>query len=419
MWRQFDAGEVREDFARIAGLGLDTVRFFLRWDDFAPTPDAVDPVMLDRLEAVAGLAAEAGLQTVPTLFCGHMEGTNWLPAWAVDAKRSRGRFRTIAGGAESPFGCGDIYAGPLLDAQLVFARAAGVRLRAHPGVKAWDIGHAFSNVRQPSHAKIATGDHGAASAAEPVVARWSRRLTDALLETSSIPVTAGTHSADLTQERDIRLGSLCAPFAFASMQGSSVTSAFARSRLDPEAVPFLAMLAAGLAHKPVLFTSFGNPTCPADKFSAFEHFPAEGEIPDLVISPDDTAFATYPCLSEAENAAYCTHVLERLHADGRLGAFWWCWSDYAEELRAQPPFDRAPHAMSCGIVRGDGSEKPVAEALASFARRAETVLEPHDMPMISDTYYYRTLPKSTQTLYDAFLGFVSERRAATKKPTPS
>ena len=30
MWRRFDAGEIREDFARIAGLGLDAVRFFLR-----------------------------------------------------------------------------------------------------------------------------------------------------------------------------------------------------------------------------------------------------------------------------------------------------------------------------------------------------------------------------------------------------
>src|SRR5665213_437193 len=54
MWRRFDAGEIREDFARIAGLGLDTVRFFLRWDDFAPAADAIDAAMLTRLEAVAG-----------------------------------------------------------------------------------------------------------------------------------------------------------------------------------------------------------------------------------------------------------------------------------------------------------------------------------------------------------------------------
>jgi hypothetical protein len=32
------------------------------------------------------------------------------------------------------------------------------------------------------------------------------------------------------------------------------------------------------------------------------------------------------------------------------------------------------------------------------------------MPMISSTYYYRTLPTSMQTLYDAFHGFIEERR---------
>ncbi len=31
--------------------------------------------------------------------------------------------------------------------------------------------------------------------------------------------------------------------------------------------------------------------------------------------------------------------------------------------------------------------------------------------MISATYYYRTLPTSVHTLYEAFLGFVADRRA--------
>ena len=414
MWRRFDAGEVGEDFARIAGLGLDTVRLFLRWDDFQPAADRADPLMLERLEAVVELAAEAGLLTVPVLFCGHASGVNWLPAWALDRKTPAGPFRTITGDAESPFGCGDLYGGKLLDAQLFFARAVGERLRAHPAVAAWDIGHAFSSVRRPSHAKLSTGEHSPVLASERKVADWSRRLTDALHETSSLPVTAGTHAEDVTTDRSIRLGSLCAPFAFASMQGDTVHSAFARSRLDPEAVPFLAMLAAGFSHQPVLVTGFGNPTCPPDKFSAFERFPPPGEPPELEIADDDTAFATYPCLTEHESAAYCTAVLERLHADGRLGAYWWCWADYADALRNEPPFDRAPHARTLGIVRSDGSEKPVAAALAAFARERRTVTAPRDMPTISGDYYYRTLPVSLRTLYDAYLGFVGERRAAVR-----
>lgn len=410
MWRRFDPGEIREDFARIAGLGLDAVRFFLRWDDFQPEAGGVDPVMLDRLEKVVAMAADAGLQTIPTLFCGHMAGVNFLPAWALDLKRPRGRYRTLTPNGQSPFGAGDIYGGPLLDAELLFARKAGERLRAQPAVRAWDIGHEFSNLRQPPRGKISSGDHGRESAAEPKVADWSRRLTAALEEASALPVTAGTHCGDLTNDREIRLGSLCAPFAFASMQGDSISSGFARSRLDPEVVPFLAMLTAAFSYKPVLFSGFGSPTCPPGKFSAFESFAVADEPPNSTISPDDPVFATYPCLTEDENALYCTSVLERLHADGRLGACWWCWADYAPELETDPPFDEASHERSFGIVRTDGSEKPVAAALAAFARRQLHVLEPNDMPMISATYYYRTLPTSIKTLYDAFIGFVSERR---------
>jgi endo-1,4-beta-mannosidase len=396
MWRRFDAGEIREDFARIAGLGLDAVRFFLRWHDFQPAPDAMDGQMLARLEAVADLAAEAGLQTMPTLFCGHMSGVNWLPPWSLDPATPHGRFRTIAGDTESPYGIGDFYTGPLLDAQLVFARAVGERLRAHPAVFAWDLGNEFSNLREP--------------ATQYDAAEWSRRLTAALQETSGIPVTAGTHGEDLTRDRDIRLSSLCAPYAFATMHGYPVYSAFSRSRIDPEVVPFLALLAAAFSHKPVLFSELGNPTCPPGKLSPFERVALPDEPPTPTISPDDPVVAPYACLDQDEMATYCTNVLERLHADGRLGAYWWCWADYADALRDEPPFDRAPHELSFGIVRSDGSEKPVATALTAFARQHRTVLEAQDMPLIAEVYYYRTLPQSTFTLYDAFVGSVEERR---------
>ncbi|GAC1301369.1 MAG: hypothetical protein NVSMB19_09410 [Vulcanimicrobiaceae bacterium] len=395
MWRRFDAGEIAEDFARIAGIGLDTVRFFLRWDDFQPQQDRIDRVMLDRLERVVTLASDAGLRTMPTLFCGHMSGANWLPAWSLDRHRPHGRFRTITDDAESPYGIGDMYAGPLLDAQVLFARAVGARLRGHAGIVAWDLGNEFSNLREPRD--------------EYVAADWSRRLTLALTDTSSLPVTAGTHGEDLTRDRRLRFGPLCAPFAFATMHGYSVYSGFAKDRLDPEVVPFLARLAAAFSYKPVLFTEFGNPTCPAGKLSPFERVALPDEPPNPTISPDDTRFATYACLREDENAAYCTNVLERLHADGRLGAYWWCWADYDDALRAEPPFDRAPHEMSFGIVRSDGSEKPVAAALATFATQKRDVVERAEQPLISDTYYYRTLPASTRTLYESFLHTTAER----------
>jgi hypothetical protein len=396
MWRAFDAGAIAEDFARIVALGLDTVRFFLRWDDFQPDPAGVDPLMLERLERVVELAGAAGLRAIPTLASGHLNGVDWLPAWARDPATGRAR---------------SLYAGALLQAQLVFARAAGERLRAHPAIRVWDIGHAFSSLSRPSRVRLSSGDHSAEPEDERALAAWSRRITETLAEASAIGTTAGAIAADLTADRSVRLGTLCAPFAFASIQGSSLDCPFGRSRLDPECVPFLAMLAAGFSYKPVMVTGLGNPTCPPDRFSAFESF-ADAARPELAIASDDSAFATYPCLTEAENAASCTAVLERLHADGRLGALWWCWSDPAPGLRAQPPFAGAPQTATYGILRADGSEKPVAAALAAFAAEQREVLPARDMPMIAAAYYYRTLPVSTSTLFDAYLGFVSERRAA-------
>jgi len=388
MWQRFDAGEIQADCERIAALGLDAVRFFLRWSDFQPTADTIDPVMLARCEAFVDIAAAAGLRTMPTLFCGHMSGVNWLPSWTLDPTQPAGRFRTITEAGEAPSGIGDFYTGALLDAQLHHAREVGAALRGHPAVLAWDLGNEFSNLREP-----ASVDDGR---------EWSKRLTHALEHASGHPVTAGIHGEDLTRERNIRPSWISEPWAFATMHGYSVYSDFARSRTDAGVVPFLAQLTAAFTGKPVLFSEFGNPTCPAGKSSPFDRVPMPDEPPQPPISASDPLRASYACLKEDEMATYARAVLERLHADGRLGAYWWCWADYADALRETPPFDRAPHEMSFGILRSDGSEKPVAAALAEFARSGRSVVTARD-PAIFEPAYYADLPQTTREAYARYL----------------
>jgi endo-1,4-beta-mannosidase len=385
MWRRFDAGELADDFAQIAALGLDTVRFFLRWYDFQPEPARMDPRMLGRLETVMGLLADAGLRAMPTLFCGHMSGVNWLPSWTLDDGTPAGRFRTLTERGESPHGAGDTYTGPLLDAQVFHAREVGRVLREHPALFAWDLGNEFSNVREPA----SEGD-GAA---------WSARLTAELEEASGAPVTGGIHGEDLTRDRAIRPSSMCAPWAFATMHGYSVYSGFARGRTDADVVPFLAHLTAAFARKPVLFSEFGNPTCPPGKISPYERVALPDEPPLPIISPADPLRAAYACLNEDEMATYARAVIDRLHTDGRLGAYWWCWADYADALAHEPPFDRAPHERSFGIVRADGSHKPVAAALAAIAREARTVRIADDAPMMAESAYYDNVPATTAVAY--------------------
>ena len=240
MWRLFDAGEIREDFGRIAELSFDSVRFFVRWDELQPHPDALDEAMLAKIERVLALAADAGLRALPAL-CGTTNGMSCMPSWT----------RAYP----------DLFGGPLLDAQVAIADAVAQRFRNHPALVAWDLGHAFTSVRAPRGGSVTTGEHGSAPVTEPEVAAWARQLAK-IMRGGAIATTAGAFDGDLTHDSGIRFGSMCAPFAFASMQGSNVNLPFARSRLDPEAVPFLAMMTAAFSFKPVLVTAVGNPTCP-------------------------------------------------------------------------------------------------------------------------------------------------------------
>ncbi|MGA7356319.1 MAG: hypothetical protein WBW76_12895, partial [Candidatus Cybelea sp.] len=99
MWQRFNLDEIGEDLVQIKELGLDVVRFFLMWEAFQPQPNAMDERALHQFDAMMDRIAEAGLRAMPTLFCGHMSGVNWLPAWTLERETSLGRFRTIAGGS--------------------------------------------------------------------------------------------------------------------------------------------------------------------------------------------------------------------------------------------------------------------------------------------------------------------------------
>jgi hypothetical protein len=329
-----DAQAAADDFTRMVELGLDAVRVLVPWRALQPQPQSIDADVLDQLAALIVHAQNAGLRVLPAL-AGTLDGSDLMPPWA----------RSLP----------DLYAGPLLDAQVTLAAAVAERLREHAAaVVAWDIGHEFSRVRPPRPGQVTTGEHGSAPASEQDVAAWSKAAAQPF-RAARIPVTAGTWQHDLTADTNVRLGSLCLPFAFASMQARTPLP-FERAAFDPETIPFLAMLTAAFSFKPVLMTAVG-------------------------------------CEADDEHASLASALLHRLHDDGRLGAYWSHWRDDAR-----------------GIVRTDATERPVARVLAAFAKTSPTVQRTNDMPMISSTYYYRTLPESMTTLYEAFLGFIESRR---------
>ena len=365
MWERFDLGEIREDFARIRDLGLDVVRFFLRWNDFQPEATRMDETILQRYSTVMDALADAKLQAMPTLFCGHMSGVNWLPAWCLDSNTPHGRFRTISNDGLSPYGIGDFYHDPaLLRAQELFCRTVAERTRDHPALYAWDLGNEFSNLRDPQCPEHA--------------ADWSARLTAALKSASNGMVTGGTHGEDVERDRRYRPSTISEPWEIATMHGYSAYAVFTSDVHDTDAVPYYAALMHAFTGKPLVFSEFGNPTCPSHPVSY-----------------------TMPCLSETDMIPYAQGVLEKLHARGMLGAFWWCWADYADEIAHLPPFDDAPHELTFGLVRKDGSLKPVAETLRAFAAQRRDVLPPA-APIAEEAPFYAGLPQSIQTLYRKF-----------------
>ncbi|HEV3090724.1 MAG TPA: hypothetical protein VGX91_04675 [Candidatus Cybelea sp.] len=357
MWQRFDLEEIGEDMLRIKALGLDVVRFFLMWDDFQPEPTAMDATALRRFDAVIERIAGAGLRAMPTLFCGHMSGVNWLPQWTLQRDSTAGRFRTITGSGAVDRGIGDFYADPaLLAAQVLFARRIGERVNGHPAVLAWDLGNEFSNLRVPESPQDA--------------AEWSLRLSETLLEASGIGSTGGMHGEDFDKDRNLRPSSIARPWVFPTMHGYSVYSAFARDRLDTNVVPFLCQLQQSFSGKSVLFSELGNPQCP----------------------PGAARVDGFACLDEMEMVCYGRGAIERLQARGALGAFWWCWADYDSALASLPPFDRAPHELRFGIVRGDGSAKPVAAMLTELASEAREIVAAPP-PIADEAQHYAGLPQ--------------------------
>lgn len=366
MWQRFDRREVAEDMARIKAFGLDVVRFFLMWDAFAPEMNSMDPAALRHFDEVMDAIAEAGLRAMPTLFCGHMSGVNWLPGWTLERGSTNGRFRTITRNGPVDRSIGDFYVDPdLLRAQVLFAQRVGERVRDHPAIFVWDLGNEFSNLRQPAHPQDA--------------AEWSLRLSQTLLDASGAGATGGMHGEDLDQDRNLRPSTIAAPWIFPTMHGYSVYSRFARNRLDTNVVPFLCQLQQSFSEKAVLFSELGNPECP----------------------PGVARINGFACLNENEMATYAQGAIDRLHARGALGAFWWCWADYDPALAGLPPFDRAPHELRFGIVRSDGTEKPIAQMLSQIAaRRLEVVAAPS--PIALETEHYAELPQSIVREYRAY-----------------
>jgi len=333
-WQRFDPAEIERDFALLRSAGFDSARIFLLWEDFQPEPGTISRSAIMDLIAVADIAHQNGLQIMPTLFTGHMSGVNWIPYWALeDDTDPTSRFRVVCGDQVSRRRLRNWYGdSEIRSAQALLARETATALVGHPALWAYDFGNENSNCVIPL-----THD-------EALV--WLREMTEAVRSADDkTPITIGLHMEDLEEDRRLGPKEAATVCEFLCMHGYPLYARWADGPTDAMLLPFLGSVTRWLGGKDVLFQEYGAPSVDrklTSKVGASGHF---------VILDDETV------------ARYLTEATSLLHSFGFNGAMLWCFTDYAESLWNEEPFDQAVHERYFGLWRSDGTAKPAVAAI--------------------------------------------------------
>ncbi len=386
-WSDFDAGEVRDEFALIHELGLNVVRLFLLWDDWQPTPNSVSTDCLLNLTTVCDIAAEHDLALDITFFTGHMSGPNWSPGWLLQGSELPPRVpQVISGGKIVQSGYRNPYTDNMaLNAERLLLRTVVGALKDHPAVWLWNLGNEPDLFAWPPNAAAGRA--------------WVREMTQ-LIHTvdPQHPVTCGLHSDSLHRDNSLRIDQVYAETDVAVMHFYPMYTSWARSPLDPDVVPFTCALTSALSGKPVLMEEFGGCTALPGQASYVWEWTAYGK--------PRTQFMA----SEDDFAAYLAASLPKLVEVGATGAMLWCYADYIPELWDKPPCVESRHERFFGLVRPDGSLKPHAQVIKDFAATHPMVCaEPTrrvTLDITPDEFYQAPLEHLTR-LYEQFLSHKS------------
>jgi endo-1,4-beta-mannosidase len=335
-WQRFDVKEFSGDATRIRTAGLDSIRIFLLWEDFQPTPNQISKTALENLNKVANIAGSEGLSLIVTLFTGHMSGANWLPGWAIKTETTAQRFPIVSEGRVLPATPRNWYADKaIMKAQALLAREVAGTLSGHRAIWAWDLGNENSNcVVPPTH---------------EAGIEWLETMAAEIKSVDPYhEITLGLHMEDLEQDRKLGPTEAARVCDFLCMHGYPIYCDWADGPTDALLLPFLGLIIQWLGERAVLFQEFGAPTIPYG--------------PDN-ISERPEAKATVPLLTESEAAGYISLATGLLTEYGFSGAMLWCFGDYAQALWDLPPLDRATHERYFGLWRQDGTPKQALSKL--------------------------------------------------------
>jgi len=379
-WFDFDPSLVKRDFSQLAEYRFDLVRIFLLWEDFQPEINRVSVPALNHLVRVAGIANDVGLKILPTFFCGHMSGVNWLPYWMLESGPSKNKFPIFSQGKIQKATVRNFYKErEIWKAQKLFLHETTDALQGHPAVWGWDLGN------EPSNLALPPSKEKAKAWLEEMVAELKRR-------DGHLPVTIGLHQGDV--EKDNVLGPReAAPFCdFLSMHAYPGYAPWGDGPLDEKIPLFLAFLTQWLGGKAVIVEEFGLP---------FK--PSPGSLPEK----DREKLGNTVLVSEEDGGNFYQKVLEILRDYGMIGALAWCYGDYDPVLWETPPLNDLIHERYFGVFRWDGSAKRPAEVISRFPRRTARKNPDWDWIDMDPREYYGNPLENLKHLYRNFKGWFS------------
>ena len=366
-WSQFDAGEVREEFALIKEIGMTVVRLFLLWDDFQPDPNSVNTEAVNNLVKVADIAHESGLGLDVTFFTGHMSGPNWSPRWLLGgdlppAAHSHWLRDVVSEGKLTDKGYRNMFHDEqAIKAERLLLQTVVGALKDHPAVWMWNLGNEPDLFAWPD-----TSDQGAA---------WVKEMVTLIKSIDpKRPVTIGLHGDGIHRDNGLRVDKVYAQTDVAVMHSYPMYSDWARKPLDPDYVPFTCALTAALGGKPVLMEEFGGCTAlPGEASYMMKWTETNGRDREQFMA------------SEEDFAEFLSLTILKLQHSGATGAMLWCYADYIPELWNVPPCQNAVHERFFGLVRPDGSLKPHAKVIQEFAKTKPMVQPIPDYAKINIT----------------------------------
>jgi len=374
-WNDFDAGEVREEFAIIKEIGMNVVRLFLLWDDFQPEPNSVNKDALANLIKVADIAAENGLGLDVTFFTGHMSGPNWSPRWLVGGdlppKAHEWIRDIISEGKKTDKGYRNMFHDEMaLNASRLLLKTVVTALKDHPGIWMWNLGNEPDLFAWPN-----SSDEGAA---------WVKEMAGLIKSIDpKHPVTIGLHGDGLHRDNGLRIDKVYANTDVAVMHSYPMYTPWARQNLDPDFVPFTCALTAALSGKPVLMEEFGGCTAlPGEATYTMKWTETNGREREQFMA------------SEEDFAEFLRLTIPKLQDSGATGAMLWCYADYIPELWDKPPCQNAVHERFFGLVRPDGSLKPHAKVIQEFAKtnpQVKPIPEYAKLTVNADEFYKEPL----------------------------